>query len=130
MPRRAVSRRGLLRAGLISGVTAASAALPLAAVHGSELTPAAPTDPHQLHQNQQPATTPLGGFTFFTPFQAEIVNAAAGRIIPADANGPGAIEAGVVFFIDRQLSASYNFIGRRYVDGPFTSGTATQRSEE
>jgi gluconate 2-dehydrogenase gamma chain len=126
MSRNVLSRRGLIRAGLVSGVAAASTALPLATVHGGELSQTAPTDPHTLHQAQQPATAPLGGFTYFNPFQAEIVNAAAGRIIPADANGPGAIEAGVVFFIDRQLSASYNFIGRRYLDGPFDMGTSTQ----
>jgi len=65
-------------------------------------------------------------FTYFNTFQAEIVNAAAGRIIPTDDNGPGAIEAGVVFFIDRQLSALYRLTGRRYENGPFATGSATQ----
>src|SRR3954453_23689922 len=45
----------------------------------------------------QPAPM-LGGFTYFNTFQAEVVNAAAGRIVPTDENGPGAIEAGVVYF--------------------------------
>jgi len=75
-------------------------------------------------QPQQPAK--LGGFTYFNPFQAEIVNAAAGRLIPTDSNGPGAIEAGVVFFIDQQLSASYGLAGRRYEHGPYAMGGATQ----
>jgi gluconate 2-dehydrogenase gamma chain len=110
-----VSRRGLLRAGLVSGVAAATSAIPIAAV----------ADSQTHHQAQQPATT-FGGFTYFNTFQAEIVNAAAGRIIPSDANGPGAIEAGVVFFIDRQLSALYQLDGRRYGEGPFVMGTSTQ----
>ncbi len=118
-----LSRRGLLRAGLTTGVAAASSALPLAAVYGTE-TEAAPATAQHLQQAQQPAK--LGGFTYFNTFQAQIVNAAAGRLIPTDNNGPGAIEAGVVFFIDRQLSALYHFTGRRYEHGPFAMGTATQ----
>jgi gluconate 2-dehydrogenase gamma chain len=118
-----LSRRGLLRAGLTSGVAAASTALPIASVYGIGA-PVTPDDSHTAHQAQQPAK--LGGFTYFNTFQAEIVNAAAGRLIPADSNGPGAIEAGGVFFIDRQLSALYHFDGRRYEHGPFATGTATQ----
>src|SRR6478672_8141139 len=110
-----LSRRGLLRAGLTTGVAAASSALPLAAVYGPDTLggPASQT----VKQAQQAAK--LGGFTYFNTFQAQIVNAAAGRLIPTDTNGPGAIEAGVVFFIDRQLSALYKFTGRRYDLGPF-----------
>ena len=122
-----ISRRGLLRAGLATGVVAASSVLPIATVYGAG-SANAPADPHAIHQAQQPATqtTPLGGFTYFNTFQAEIVNAAAGRLIPTDANGPGAIEAGVVFFIDQQLSASYGLVGRRYEHGPYAMGTSTQ----
>jgi gluconate 2-dehydrogenase gamma chain len=122
-----ISRRGLLRAGLTTGVAAASSAIPLAAVYGPP-PEVASTDVHTALQAQQatPPPTKLGGFTFFNTFQAEIVNAAAGRIIPTDANGPGAIEAGVVFFIDRQLSALYGLTGRRYEHGPYVTGTSTQ----
>jgi gluconate 2-dehydrogenase gamma chain len=122
-----ISRRGLLRAGLTTGVAAASSAIPLAAVYGPP-PEVASTDVHTALQAQQatPPPTKLGGFTYFNTFQAEIVNAAAGRIIPTDANGPGAIEAGVVFFIDRQLSALYGLTGRRYAHGPYVTGTSTQ----
>ncbi len=118
-----LSRRGLLRAGLTSGVAAASSAIPLAAVYGTP-SAVASADSHTPLQAQQAA--PLGGFTYLNTFQAEIVNAATGRLIPADANGPGAIEAGVVFFIDRQLSATYSVTGRRYDHGPYATGTPTQ----
>jgi gluconate 2-dehydrogenase gamma chain len=122
-----ISRRDLLRAGLATGVVAGSSALPIATVYGAG-SANAPADPHAMHQAQQPATqaTPLGGFTYFNTFQAEIVNAAAGRLIPTDANGPGAIEAGVVYFIDQQLSASFGLVGRRYEHGPYVMGTSTQ----
>jgi gluconate 2-dehydrogenase gamma chain len=119
-----LSRRGLLRAGLTTGVAAASAAIPLAAVYGTQ--PEIASAAAQQAQQPAPQTAKLGGFTYFNTFQAEIVNAAVGRIIPTDANGPGAIEAGVVFFIDRQLAALYGLTGRRYDRGPFGPGTSTQ----
>jgi gluconate 2-dehydrogenase gamma chain len=118
-----LTRRVLLRVGLTTGVAAASTALPLVTVYGTG-TAAVPVVSQILDQAQQPA--PLGGFSYFNTFQAEIVNAAAGRLIPTDANGPGAIEAGVVFFIDRQLSASYGLTGRRYEHGPYAMGAPTQ----
>ena len=40
-------------------------------------------------------------------------------IIPTDSNGPGAKEAGVVFFIDHQLANEYGNNGRMYMKGPF-----------
>jgi gluconate 2-dehydrogenase gamma chain len=107
----------------VIGVAAASTALPIATAYGTG-TDVAQVQPHTVHQTQQPS--PLGGFTYFNTFQAEIVNAAAGRLIPTDDNGPGAIEAGVVFFIDRQLSASYGLVGRRYEQGPYVAGGPTQ----
>lgn len=119
-----VTRRALIRASISTGIAAATTALPIATVYGLD-PEAAPAASGLTHQAQQPAQ-PLGGFDYFNPFQAEIVNAAAGRLIPSDANGPGAIEAGVVFFIDRQLAAMYQFSGRRYLNGPFAMGAPTQ----
>ncbi len=123
-----LSRRRLLRAGATTGVAAASLALPIGTLYGTTGPELAPPPGDLQFQAQTPAQQPatLGGFTYFTTFQAEIVNAAAGRIIPTDANGPGAIEAGVVYFIDRQLSASYGLAGRRYEHGPYAIGTPTQ----
>ena len=44
---------------------------------------------------------------FFTEEEALDVGAAAARIFPTDESGPGAKEAGVVIFIDRQLAGPY-----------------------
>ena len=41
----------------------------------------------------------------FTAAEADTVDAMLGRLIPADANGPGAIEARVLRYVDRALSA-------------------------
>src|SRR5947209_10524898 len=56
---------------------------------------------------------------FFTAKEAEIVAAACERIFPADESGPGATEAGVVIYIDRQLAGPYGRDKYRYTKGPW-----------
>lgn len=134
-----VTRRRFLATGAATGV--AASAVTFSAVHGQESTP----DPMHDHGNGTPQVVTeddvtavpeeategqeLAGFTFFTPFQAAIVAAAADRLIPSDNNGPGALEARVVYFIDRQLRDDghfRSFRGPRYGIGPFANGEPTQ----
>ncbi len=56
---------------------------------------------------------------FFDESEALIVAAATSRIFPTDQSGPGAREAGVVIFIDRQLAGPYGRDRYRYTQGPF-----------
>jgi len=56
---------------------------------------------------------------FFTQSEALIVAAAASRIFPSDESGPGANEAGVVIYIDRQLAGPWGRDHRRYTQPPF-----------
>jgi gluconate 2-dehydrogenase gamma chain len=56
---------------------------------------------------------------FFTEEEALIVAAAAARIFPTDDSGPGAKEAGVVIYIDRQLGGPWGRDRFRYTQGPF-----------
>ncbi len=56
---------------------------------------------------------------FFTAEEAQQVSAACARIFPSDASGPGATEAGVVIYIDRQLAGPYGRDKYRYTKGPF-----------
>ena len=56
---------------------------------------------------------------FFTKTEALIVDAAVSRIFPSDDSGPGAKEAGVVVYIDRQLGGPYGRDRYKYVRGPF-----------
>lgn len=56
---------------------------------------------------------------FFTAAEARIVEAACSRIFPSDESGPGAKEAGVVIFIDRQLAGPYGRDKYRYTKPPF-----------
>jgi gluconate 2-dehydrogenase gamma chain len=60
---------------------------------------------------------------FFTESEARIVMAACERIFPSDANGPGAKEAGVAIYIDRQLAGPYGRDKYRYTKGPFGETT-------
>src|SRR6185503_12564017 len=66
------------------------------------------------------------GYIFFSPAEAAFVEAAAARMIPSDSTGPGAIEAEVPRFIDRQLAGPYGEGDRFYLQPPFPKGTPTQ----
>ena len=57
---------------------------------------------------------------FFTEAEAKVVSAACERIFPSDGNGPGAGEAGVVIYIDRQLAGPYGRDKFRYTKAPWT----------
>jgi gluconate 2-dehydrogenase gamma chain len=56
---------------------------------------------------------------FFTAAEAQAVQAASERIFPSDDSGPGATEAGVVIYIDRQLAGPYGRDKHRYTKGPW-----------
>ncbi len=68
-----------------------------------------------------------GTWHFFTSDEARLVEAVAEQIIPADKN-PGAKDAGVVAFIDRQLVGPYERHQTAYRDG-LRSLQATCRKE-
>ena len=74
--------------------------------------------------SQQQIKIPL---KFFTESEALIVAAAASRIFPSDESGPGAHEAGVAIFIDRQLAGPWGRDRHRYTHAPFDE-TAPQNS--
>lgn len=75
--------------------------------------------PTRVHAQDKPLKIPL---RFFTQEEALDVVAAAARIFPADDSGPGANEAGVVVYIDRQLAGPYGRDRYRYTQPPFESG--------
>ena len=61
---------------------------------------------------------------FFTAAEAHVIQAACARIIPTDESGPGATEAGVVIYIDRQLAGPYGRDKYRYTKGPWIKSVA------
>ncbi len=138
LARQRLNRRRFVATGAATGVAAGTVTLPVVIAqnatpdphaHGGA-TPKVVTEDNTTAVPEEAAQgTELRGFTFLTPFQAGIIAAATARLIPTDENGPGALEAGVVYFIDRQLREQEHFRsfrGPRYGMGPFIPGEPTQ----
>jgi gluconate 2-dehydrogenase gamma chain len=68
----------------------------------------------------------LNAFGYLTPAEAAFLDAAVERLIPTDELAPGAKDAGVTVYIDRQLSSSWGTHGRNYRAGPWLDGTPEQ----
>lgn len=63
---------------------------------------------------------------FFTIPEWRFLLAACDRLIPSDETGPGALEAGVPVFIDRQMLTEYGTGGLWYMHGPFYEDSAPE----
>lgn len=66
-----------------------------------------------------PASTTPYKPTYFTADEWSTLVALVDRLIPADDQGPGAVEAGVAEFIDRQMDTPYGRGELWYMHGPF-----------
>jgi gluconate 2-dehydrogenase gamma chain len=73
--------------------------------------------------NEAYPVTPVvpGGYLFFTVHEAAMVDAFVDHLIPTDELGPGAKDAGVTTFIDRQLTGPYGGHEWLYMQGPFSA---------
>jgi gluconate 2-dehydrogenase gamma chain len=65
-------------------------------------------------------------YGFFNLPEQEFIEAAVDRLIPPDANGPSAMEAGVAGYLDKQLAGAWGAGERLYRSGPWQLGTPTQ----
>src|SRR5260370_7697009 len=72
-------------------------------------------------------TTPTP-YLFFNREEAAFVEAAVSRLIPGDDKSPGALEAGVPNYIDKQLGAAWGAGERLYRSGPCQPPPPTQPS--
>lgn len=118
MPHFHVDRRILLGAG------AFAFAAPLAS-YAAQLTRTGMV--WQANKSAYPTAVDLSArYVFFSADEAAFIEAACARLIPSDATGPGAIEAGVPLFLDRQLAGDYGKGTRLYMQGPFGKSTGTQ----
>ena len=68
----------------------------------------------------------LNAYGYLTQPEVRFLDAAVERLIPTDELGPGAREAGVTCFIDRQLGSAWGLHGRNYRSGPWLEGTPEQ----
>jgi gluconate 2-dehydrogenase gamma chain len=89
--------------------------IPVAALGGTLLYTLS-REPLRLQAQDGNVRVPL---RFFTASEARTVTAACERIFPSDASGPGATEAGVVIYIDRQLAGPYGRDKYRYTKDPW-----------
>jgi gluconate 2-dehydrogenase gamma chain len=95
---RIISRREILRSAGLAG--AAAVAGPAAIVPAAAVAPAAAQAPAPR------ATARREPFEHLTAAEADLLDAIVGRLIPSDAHGPGAREAGVMQYIDRALGGA------------------------
>jgi gluconate 2-dehydrogenase gamma chain len=106
-----LSRRALLRAGGLAGTAAALGGAAVAQEEPAHARAAEPTF-------AGPAGRPEVLF-FFSEEEAAFVEAAIDRLIPDDPEWPGAVWAGVLAYIDRQLASAYGEGGHMYLEGPW-----------
>jgi gluconate 2-dehydrogenase gamma chain len=76
-----------------------------------------------VEQSEKTVRIPLH---FFTESEALIVSAAVGRIFPSDVSTPGAAEAGVTLYIDRQLAGPWGHDRHRYTQAPFDESAPSE----
>ena len=98
--RTAISRRDLLKT---AGAAGAAALVPGAVAAVKEERPATPI--------------PVGPLTNLTANETEILSAMIDRLIPTDELGPGALDAGVIRYIDRALSEAESDAADAYRSG-------------
>ncbi|MBT0670645.1 gluconate 2-dehydrogenase subunit 3 family protein [Novosphingobium profundi] len=111
-------RREMLAGGTLGlAATAASAAL----INGESASTT------QLSSDALPDTTPdLTGAPYLSHAEAGLVGAVFDRLIPQDDLSIGAVEAGCVDFLQRQLAGDWGHAATRYRAGPFRPGTPEQ----
>ena len=117
-----ISRRKLFRVATAAGTVGAVSALPLSGT-GFAQEASAPA-PHGGRPLVPAAEKPH--YLFFNLLEAAFIEAAAARLIPNEDGTPGAIEAGVPVYIDRQLAGAYGGGAMMYMQGPWREGTRSQ----
>lgn len=81
--------------------------------------------PHDTRLAQD-ALPPITSDTFLSDAEKTTVSAVFNRLIPADDLSIGAVEAGCLVFVDRQLAGNWGHAATRYREGPFKPGTPEQ----
>src|SRR6266700_5876641 len=115
------TRREFLKIGLAAagGALAASGMeIPLFSGNNSSMQTQLNNANMQLTNLQNQLKT-VTGFLTLSVTEKSLLEAIVETIIPSDSNGPGAKEAGVIYFIDRQLAGDYGQSANMFMDGPF-----------
>ncbi len=113
-----MSRRQLLSTGVLVGSTVALDGAQARSIEGGI--------PWQPGEANKPPEYEPGPWQYLTSAERDFIDAAISRFIPKDDLGPGAKEAGVTVFIDRQLAGPYGKAAQWYMHGPWKKGEKTQ----
>lgn len=114
------TRREFLKIGLAAagGALAGSAVeIPLFSNQNSSMQTALNNANNQLTNTKNRLAT-LTGFLSLSVSEQALVEAIVETIIPSDSTGPGAKEAGVIYFIDRQLAGDYGQSANMFMQAP------------
>src|SRR5215469_15577895 len=92
---------------------------------------ASATPPHHSHPDEalarrEGASNDVPLYLFFNAEEVEFIEAACERLIPADEIGPGALDAWVPNYLDKQLGGAWGAGERLYRSGPWQAGTPMQ----
>lgn len=119
-------RRPRQRRIFLKQVAAVVGAVPLAAVAAPDASTSQATSVQAGESHAGDGEPFSTAWLFFNAEEARTADAALARLIPADDDGPGAREAGVVVFLDRQLAGAWGHGDHFFRKGPFLSGTPQQ----
>jgi hypothetical protein len=114
------TRRDFLKLGLAAAASAAAASgieIPLFGNQNSSLQSQLSSANTQVTNLKNRINT-VTGFVSLSVSEQTLVEAIVETIIPSDSSGPGAKEAGVIYFIDRQLAADYGQSANMFRDAP------------
>ncbi|HWW86354.1 MAG TPA: gluconate 2-dehydrogenase subunit 3 family protein [Vicinamibacterales bacterium] len=113
-----ISRRELLKRAGVVGAAAAARPVVSAVPFGSAATRGeTETSSDLLASAQTTAGTAREPLESLTAGEADILEAVVARLIPTDANGPGAVEARAVRYIDRALAGALSTSRSIYTAG-------------
>ncbi|MFD1361924.1 gluconate 2-dehydrogenase subunit 3 family protein [Lentibacillus salinarum] len=113
--RRFIKNTGMIAGGVVGG-----------SLFGGLLTSQFQDDSDTQTSNNEATQNLQEARTFFSRKEDfDTLQAATERILPKDDDGPGAIELGVPFFIDKQLSGSWGTNAKAYMKDPFYQNKQT-----
>jgi hypothetical protein len=117
------TRREFLKLGLAAAASAAAASgieIPLLGNQNSSLQNQLSSANTQVTSLKTKLNT-VTGFVSLNINEQSLVEAIVETIIPTDSTGPGAKEAGVIYFIDRALAGDYGQSANMFMDAPHNS---------
>jgi len=117
-----VSRRALIKATGAIGAAMLPAGAAIETGNAKLPATAIPAATPPICAGAAPAIT----YVFFNSEEAAFIEAAVARLIPADEEWPGALEACAPNYIDKQLAGAWGAGERLYRSGPWQPGAPSQ----